>query len=459
MFAAFAASTAAAAAVAFAIVAFFVMMSPEMCLDALVLAFHPNVSANTSDHVIHMINVDIATMMFTALPTLFLVDTLLSHRKQYLAKMLFIVFWVTSLFILEEMFFVELLRSDVFVAVLVLFAMYLLAFLKVPTIIKIVTRLILRIVGLFLRTFSAVTLLLVKCLIKWIMTPLILQMLAKDCLRVMSNCNIPTLGFICMYVSPILCYGIGLLLQLAYRLFNTFTDAVVAYGDTTLPLPTEDPDYTAGLPEAPPSVRWLCAPSVHLIPNDCKGRGGWPAIRAREDDNYAMYWNAQDALRVLIRVYNSFKRHHPHRFRSNSNYEKMLKECKLYELGIDMVMLEMKLRGEFRCTPLLRKAKRNWEEAGFDHADMIEEAAAEPVREEADAMPQFQDLVEEEIVFDQVDADEELGGDEEDDHPPKQSRRRRRNDVSCLESQLGRYWDAPRSTRSRREPKRYGCSD
>ena len=240
MFSAFAA---AAAAVALAIVAFFAMMSPEMCLDTLVLAFHPNASANTSDHVIHMINVDIATMMFTALPTLWLVDTLLSHRKQYLAKMLFIVFWVTSLFILEEMFFVELLRADVFAAVLVLFAMYLLVFLKVPTIIKIVTRLILRIVGLFLRTFSAVTLLLVKCLIKWIMTPLILQMLAKDCLRVMSNCNIPTLGFICMYISPILLYGIGLLLQLAYRLFNAFTDAVVAYGDTTLPLPVEEPGY------------------------------------------------------------------------------------------------------------------------------------------------------------------------------------------------------------------------
>ena len=76
-----------------------------------------------------------------------------------------------------------------------------------------------------------------------------------------------------------------------------------------------------------------------------------------------MKWNAQDALRVLIRVYNSFKRHHPHRFRSYSNYEKMLNECKLYELGVDMVLLEMKLRGEFRCTPLLRKVKRTWEEA------------------------------------------------------------------------------------------------
>ena len=207
-----------------------------------------------------------------------------------------------------------------------------------------------------------------------------------------------------------------------------------------------------------------------------------------------MYWNAQDALRVLIRVYNSFKRHHPHRFRSNSNYEEMLEECKLHKLGIDTVMFEMKLRGEFRCTPLLRKAKRNWEEAEFDHADMIEEAAAEPVREEADAMPrvgvdaelieeaaaepareeadampQFQELVEEEpvvglveeeFVFDQADVDEEWGGDEEEvEPPPKKSRTRRRNDVSCLESQLGRYWDAPRSTRSRKEPKRYGCSD
>ena len=232
-----------------------------------------------------------------------------------------------------------------------------------------------------------------------------------------------------------------------------------------------------------------------------------------------MHWNAQGALRDLIRVYNSFKRHHPHRFGSNSNYEEMLEECKLYELGIDMVMLEMKLRGEFRCTPLLRKAKRNWEEAEFDHADIIEEAAVEPVREEADAMPRvgvgadvieeaavepvreeadaiprvevdadvieeaavepvreeadamprFEELVEEEpvvelveeeIVFDQADVDEEGGEDEEEvEPPPKKSRTRRRNDVSCLKSQLGRYWDAPRSTRSRKKPKRYGCSD
>ena len=211
-----------------------------------------------------------------------------------------------------------------------------------------------------------------------------------------------------------------------------------------------------------------------------------------------MYWNAQDALRDLIRVYNSFKSDNPLRFRSYGNYEEMLEECKLHKLGIDIVMFEMKLRGEFRCTPLLRKAKRTWEDTEFGHAeiieeaaaepmiararveadamprvgvdaDMIEEAAAEPVREEADAMPQFQELVEEElvvelveeerVVFDQVDADEELGGDEEDDQPPKQSRRRRRNDASCLKSHLGKYWDAPRSTRSRREPKRYGCSD
>mmetsp|Transcript_6225 Transcript_6225/g.9088 ORF Transcript_6225/g.9088 Transcript_6225/m.9088 type:complete len:214 (+) Transcript_6225:1813-2454(+) len=164
-----------------------------------------------------------------------------------------------------------------------------------------------------------------------------------------------------------------------------------------------------------------------------------------------------------------FKRDNPLRFRSNSNYEEMLEECKLHKLGIDTVMFEMKLRGEFRCTPLLRKAKRTWGEAGFDHAELIEEAAAEPAREEADAMPQFQELVEEEpvvglveeeFVFDQADVDEEWGGDEEEvEPPPKKSRTRRRNDVSCLKSQLGRYWDAPRSTRSRKEPKRYGCSD
>lgn len=454
----FAAIAAVVAFVAFVTAVAFAMASPELCLDSLVWIFYPNNPANASDHAIHMINVDIATTMFNGLPTLVLVDMLLSTRT-YLAKLLFIVSWVTSLFVLEEMFYVELLHPDVFAAVLALSAMYLLALLRIPSIIKIVSLLILRIVGICLRTFSHATVLLVKCLIYWIIAPLVLQMLAKDCLRVMSNCNLPTLGLV-VNVSAILLYGFGLLLQLAFRLFHAFTDAMAAYGDT-LPLPAEEPDYTAGLPEAPPSVGWLCDVSAVFVPLHCEGRGGWPAIRASVDDNYAMYWNAQGAFKDLVTIYNSFKRDHPLRFRSYSNYEKLLKECRLYELGSDMVILEMKLRGEFRCTPLLRKVKRTWEEAEFDHSEMIEEAAVEPVaraREEADATPQLQeqsrveveapveDSAEEEpVVFDQWDAEEEEGGME----VPAPKKRRRRREVALLNSELGDYWSSPPSRHRR----------
>ena len=153
-------SFATVATVAFAI--FFAavaitMVLPEMSSDTLVWYFLPNNSLNPAGRVqlfyFNPSNADIAALMFSTLPTLALINVLLSFRT-HLAKILIILTWIVSLFILEEIFFIELLRPELFVAVLVLSAMYLLAFLRIPLVIKIAFLLIGRIMVICLRTFS-----------------------------------------------------------------------------------------------------------------------------------------------------------------------------------------------------------------------------------------------------------------------------------------------------------------
>eukprot|EP00984_Skeletonema_dohrnii_P024765 scaffold13896_cov172-Skeletonema_dohrnii-CCMP3373.AAC.1 len=90
---------------------------------------------------------------------------------------------------------------------------------------------------------------------------------------------------------------------------------------------------------------------VRFVPKGEEGRTNWPDIRAARDWNYRMHFNAQWALKELIVIYDHFKRDNPLRFRSWSDYEKSLRECKLFEQGIDIFFLEMKLRAEFHPTP------------------------------------------------------------------------------------------------------------
>ena len=158
------------ATVAFAIfvvaaVAFTMVLLSEMSSDSLVWYFLPNNSLNPAGRVhmfhLHPSNTDIATLMFYTLPTLALVNVLLSVRT-HLAKLLVTLTWIASLFILEEIFFIELLRPELFVAVLALSAMYLLAFLRIPLVIKIAFLLIGRIVLICLRTFRIAFRLIVK---------------------------------------------------------------------------------------------------------------------------------------------------------------------------------------------------------------------------------------------------------------------------------------------------------
>jgi len=252
---------------------------------------------------------------------------------------------------------------------------------------------------------------------------------------------------------------------------------------------------------------------VHFVPMREEGRCDWRAIRAVVDDNYAMHWKAQDAFRDLDSVYNRFKRDNPHRFRSWSDYQKRLTECKLFEQGIDMLLLEMKLLAEFDPSPALRIVRETWEDAAyddmeeieeaaveparedadarprievevnaaaeveavqepidfiqtdvtaFDHVEEIEEAAVEPAREDADARPRIEvevnaaaevEAVQEPIDFIQLDVVEE----EEEEPLPNVCRRRRKSEAARLNSELGKYWDCPqrRSGRARVQPVRY----
>ena len=114
------------AAVIFAFVVIFAaiaitMVSPETCLDVLVWYFLPDNSLDPAGRIhmfyLHPSNVDIVTMMFATLPTLVLVDMLLSTRT-YLGKFFVAVTWVVSLFVLEEIFLIELLPPELFVACL-----------------------------------------------------------------------------------------------------------------------------------------------------------------------------------------------------------------------------------------------------------------------------------------------------------------------------------------------------
>jgi hypothetical protein len=581
-------SFATVATVAFAI--FFAavaitMVLPEMSSDTLVWYFIPNNSLNPAGRVqlfyLHPNNADIAALMFSTLPTLALINVLLSFRT-HLAKILIILTWIVSLFILEEIFFIELLHPELFVAVLVLSTMYLLAFLRIPLVIKIAFLLIGRMMVICFRTFRFASRLIVKIMFYSIIAPMVLQMLVEELLRMISNSNLPTFGLI-VYVGSsfaLLSFSIGKKLsQLALCVFDGITDAIASWivhlppaantvaasDDIALPPPATQEEETPVAPRSPQQtvghpqnvtvhrrqpakgVSWSDGPfvdtrfrpyyqsghtissrlftenksdrrllekhacefgsvmdelvglvsGVRFVPLQEEGRCDWRAIRAVVDDNYAMLWNAQGACRDLVSVYNRFKRDHPHRFRSWSDYQKRLTECKLFEQGIDMLLLEMKLLAEFEPSRALRIVRETWEDAAYDDMEEIKEAAVEPIREEADARPLVKVevnevaevvAVEEPINFDQLDVAEE----EEETHrveefvefapqeetvdevqfndvgqvptDPVVLRSRRtslQREAAALSCDLGTYWSEAsprrlrRSTRARKQPDRF----
>ena len=467
--------------VAFAAVAI-AMVSPEQCLDLLVWIFHPNMTVYSLDHAVHMINVAIVTAMWTMIPTLILVDRVL-YTHTYLGKLFVIATWVTSLFVIEEICYIELLSPELFVAVLVVAAMYLLAFLRFPLMIKIVFLLSRRIMGIILRTFSFLSRLIVKTfslvsrlivkLISLIIAPLVLQMLVRDFLQVMSQFNLPRFGLIVVVgsSSAMLLHEI---LQLALRRFDELTDAIAS---DIVPLPpaantSESADYIDSLPLVL-HVSWPDqVVSRHFVSvKEAGRRAAFGRLCAMVDGNYYLQRRARRALKVIVPLFHRFRRDHPLRLRSWSDYQKMLRECILYQQSIDILVLEMKLRAEFLPNPSLAIVHRTWVDAAFVNADIvIQEAAAEPIgaraQVEADAMPRIEEedrveapvevlAAEEPVAFDQPDAVEQ----EEDVPAPRtKQRRRRRSEAAKLNSQLGSYWVTPsprRGARVRRQPERY----
>ena len=167
--------------------------------------------------------------------------------------------------------------------------------------------------------------------------------------------------------------------------------------EETTPVAPRSPQQTVGHPQnviqPAKGVRWADGPfvnDVRFVPRHEEGRSDCKAIRAVVDDNYSLLSNAQGAFKDLLLVYNRFKTENPHRFRSWSDFEERLTECKLFEQGIDMLFLEMKIMAEFDPSPALRIVRETWEDAAFVDAEEIKEAAVEPIREDAETMPLVQ---------------------------------------------------------------------
>ena len=502
----------------------------------------------------HPSNEDIATMMFYTLPLLVLANVLLSFQT-HLSKSLLIIAWAASLLVLEELFFIELIKPDLFVAVIVLSAMHLLAFLRVPTILGLCFRFAFRLISQI-----------IFFLVYLIMVPLVLQMTVEVSIGILhmiaANSNLPAFGLLLVIVGSF----IKALYYIAMTLYTTGDRCCDAAASYCVYLPAIDLEFIAQLPpqdaadagfntcheprgeetpvETPPpplvgspprnaivpqqeplrdephphqpAISWSddgryvsnrlyyntrlvifsrlftgherkstkkhvkmfrhvmdellgLVSGVRFVPDREPARCDWRLISTTADDNYNINWIAQDALESVVQVYKRFKEDHP--LRSWSNYSKILHECKLFEQTIDCIFLEMKLKAEFAPTPLWRAVQNTWEEEAFDNAEAIEEAAVEPVREEADAIlveeaveaaeaavppPRQEDLVlEEPIDFGQMD---DVGEEEEEEEEvlpqPNVRRRRGKSETEKLNSELGTYWEMGprRSGRVRRAP-------
>lgn len=59
---------------------------------------------------------------------------------------------------------------------------------------------------------------------------------------------------------------------------------------------------------------------------------------------------AQRALKELTRLWNQLRQQHPHRL---SEYQQVFDECVLFEQGMDIICLEMRLRAEFAAPSAL----------------------------------------------------------------------------------------------------------
>jgi hypothetical protein len=209
---------------------------------------------------------------------------------------------------------------------------------------------------------------------------------------------------------------------------------------------------------------------VCFVDIDPTRRQAFRELLSRVDNNYWLEDRAQSALAELTLLFNELKGQYPRRFRPWSQFEKLYEECVLFQQGIDIIMLEIKLRAEFNPNKALDVVRNTMEEAEIEDYE-----AVDPIvdRTEANAPAALEVPPQQAAILPVVDNDEfqvdfdnpDDGGDEEvEEDAPAVRRHRRRSKVS-LHSDLGSYWSAPlgkrtgtkrrTSSRVRRKPERF----
>ena len=211
---------------------------------------------------------------------------------------------------------------------------------------------------------------------------------------------------------------------------------------------------------------------VFYVDKDPSRREHFRQLCRRVDGNYALEDRAQSALAELTLLYNELKEKHPKRFRSWSNHHQLYEDCLLFEQGMDIIMLEIKLKAEFDRNEALELVADTMAETEEVEEEVDE--AADPTEANApDDIDALLDVEERRVEFDPendeaatFDIQDVDGVDVEAEEaqapfqPPARRRRRCRNEAASLATQLGEYWKVPptarrRSMRVRREPQWY----
>lgn len=211
---------------------------------------------------------------------------------------------------------------------------------------------------------------------------------------------------------------------------------------------------------------------VFYVDKDPSRREHFRQLCRRVDGNYALEDRAQSALAELTLLYNELKEQHPKRFRSWSNHHQLYEDCLLFEQGMDIIMLEIKLKAEFDRNEALELVADTMAETEEVEEEVDE--AADPTEANApDDIDALLDVEERRVEFDPendeaatFDIQDVDGVDVEAEEaqapfqPPARRRRRCRNEAASLATQLGEYWKVPptarrRSMRVRREPQWY----
>ena len=211
---------------------------------------------------------------------------------------------------------------------------------------------------------------------------------------------------------------------------------------------------------------------VFYVDKDPSRREHFRQLCRRVDSNYALEDRAQSALAELTLLYNELKKQHPRRFRRWSNHHQLYEDCILFEQGMDIIMLEIKLKAEFDRNQALELVADTMAETEEVEEEVDE--AADPTEANApDDIDALLDVEERRVEFDPendeaatFDIQDVDGVDVEAEEaqapfqPPARRRRRCRNEAASLATQLGEYWKVPptarrRSVRVRREPQWY----